>query len=290
MNGSTDVTFSPGQLYRRRELHEKFGGQRQGGISTPAKAPCIFLITGDSGKQYGYSDEWTEDGVFLYTGEGQHGDMRFVGGNRAICEHLTNDKTLELFEQDKKDKRFLRYLGEMEYTKHSYREAPDTDGKQRKAIVFHLRPVGTLSPDSAVVTAALAGEGPVSQRGGACGFGSVETNRRVEIAAIEFVKRRYEQDGWTVRSVEAEKVGYDLHCDRGPEHVHVEVKGTQGDNVCFIITAAEVRNAMIDRKHLTCVVTTALAATPKMFTLTRDDFDKKIQLDPIAFRAQLLAE
>jgi hypothetical protein len=49
MSGSTNVVFSPGQVYRRRDLHETFGGQRQGGISTPAKAPFIFLITGDSG-------------------------------------------------------------------------------------------------------------------------------------------------------------------------------------------------------------------------------------------------
>jgi hypothetical protein len=43
MNESTQIVFSPGRMYRRRELHEKFGGQRQGGISTPAKAPFIFL-------------------------------------------------------------------------------------------------------------------------------------------------------------------------------------------------------------------------------------------------------
>jgi len=290
MNGSTEITFSPGQMYRRRELHEKFGGQRQGGISTPAKAPFILLITGESGKQHGYSDEWTNDGTFLYTGEGQRGEMRFVGGNRAIRDHRKDGKALQVFEQDKKDKRFLRYLGEMEYAHHTYREAPDTDGKQRKAIVFHLRPVGTLSPDSAVVAAALSGEIPVSVRGKGGGFGSVETNRRVEKAAVEFVRHRYEQDGWSVHSVEAEKVGYDLCCDRGEEQVHVEVKGTQADDVCFIITAAEVRNAMIDRRHVTCVVTAALTATPKMFTYVKDDFSKKIQLDPIAFRAQALPE
>jgi hypothetical protein len=216
MNVSMDVVFTPGQVYRRRDLHAKVGGQRQGGISTPANAPFIFLITGDSGKQHGYSDDWTDDGIFLYTDEGQRGDMRFVAGNRAIRDHLKDGKTLQVFEQQKKDKRFLRYLSEMEYAQHTYREALDTDGKQRKAIVFHLRPVGTLAPDSAVVAAALSGEGPASKRGGG-GFGSVETNRRVEEAAIEFVTRRYEEDGWTVRSVEAQKVGYDLRCDKGNE-------------------------------------------------------------------------
>jgi Domain of unknown function (DUF3883) len=290
MNGSDDAVFVPGQTYRRRELHEKFGGQRQGGISTPAKAPFILLITGESGKQHGYSDEWTNDGTFLYTGEGQRGDMKFVGGNRAIRDHRENGKALQVFEQDKKDKRFLRYLGEMEYVQHTYRGASDKEGKQRKAIVFHLRPVGTLSPDSAVVAAALSGEVPISDRGKGGGFGSVETNRRVEKAAIEFVKRRYEQDGWSVQSVEAEKVGYDLRCARGDEQAHLEVKGTQGDDVCFIITAAELRNAMIDRRHLTCVVTAALTAAPKMFTYTKDDLSKNLQLDPIAFRAQALSE
>jgi hypothetical protein len=36
MNENKHVVFSPGQVYRRRELHKEFGGQGQGGISTPA--------------------------------------------------------------------------------------------------------------------------------------------------------------------------------------------------------------------------------------------------------------
>ena len=107
-------------------------------------------------------------------------------------------------------------------------EAPDTDGKQRKAIIFYLRPVGTLSQDSAVVAAALAGGGISLGRATGSGFGSVGTNRRVEKAAIEFVRCQHEQDGWTVRSVEAEKVGYDLRCDREGVQVRVEVNGTPG--------------------------------------------------------------
>jgi hypothetical protein len=284
----TPVRFSPGHLYRRTEVHKQFGGQRQGGISTPAKAPFVMLITGDSGKQHGYADEWTDDGVFLYTGEGQHGDMKFIKGNRAILDHANNGKALHVFEQDKKDKRFLRYLGEMEYVGHEYREALDTGGKERKAIVFQLRPVGAISPDSAVVEAALAGEVQANERQGGGGFGSVETNRRVEKAAIDFVRTRYEQDGWVVTSVEVEKLGYDLRCEKESLRQHVEVKGTQGEELCFIITAAEARNAMIDRLHVTCLVTLALAADPKLFTYSRDEFKSKIQLEPIAFRARVL--
>jgi hypothetical protein len=42
-------------------------------------------------------------------------------------------------------------------------------------------------------------EVPVSYRGKGGGFGSVETNPRVAKAAVEFVRMRYEQDGWLVR-------------------------------------------------------------------------------------------
>jgi hypothetical protein len=56
----------------------------------------------------------------------------------------------------------------------------------------------------------LAEELPTSGGRKGSGFGSVETNRTVEKAAIDFVRRQYVQDDWTIRSVEAEKVGCDL--------------------------------------------------------------------------------
>lgn len=65
--------FVQGQMYRRRDIHAGFGGQQQGGISTPRKFPLVLLFTGDSGEQYGYSDGWSAEGIFLYTGEGQRG-------------------------------------------------------------------------------------------------------------------------------------------------------------------------------------------------------------------------
>jgi 5-methylcytosine-specific restriction enzyme A len=64
--------FEVGEVYNRRsDIHGPFGGQQQGGISTPSGWPFVFLFTGESGKQYGYEDGWDDNGVFLYTGEGQ---------------------------------------------------------------------------------------------------------------------------------------------------------------------------------------------------------------------------
>jgi hypothetical protein len=91
--------FEVGRIYnRRRDIHARFGGQQQGGISTPARFPVIFAFTGDTGMRHGYADGWTEDGVFRYFGEGQEGDMRLAAGNRAIAEHAAAGKDLLVFQ------------------------------------------------------------------------------------------------------------------------------------------------------------------------------------------------
>ena len=76
--------FVRGEEYRRKQLHKKYGGQQEGGISTPKGQPFIF--TGESGKRHGYDDPW-EDGVLNYYGAGQIGDMQMLRGNRAIRDH-----------------------------------------------------------------------------------------------------------------------------------------------------------------------------------------------------------
>ncbi len=81
-----------GTIYKRTDIQNFFGGQRQGGISTPSKRNLILIFSGESGHSYGYQDGWTEDGYFLYTGEGQVGNMDFVRGNRAIRDHGTDGK------------------------------------------------------------------------------------------------------------------------------------------------------------------------------------------------------
>lgn len=57
------LSFVPGQLYhRRKDIHGKYKGQERGGMITPASVNAIFLVTGDSGRQHGYQDTWSEDG------------------------------------------------------------------------------------------------------------------------------------------------------------------------------------------------------------------------------------
>ena len=136
------MKFEQGERYIRREIHEQFGGQQQGGISTPANHPIILLFTGEQGEEYGYRDGWTDANTFLYTGEGQQGDMEFLRGNRAIRDHIKNWKELHLFKYV--DRGIVEYIGQMILEDYEYRDAPDVNGNMRKVIVFHLSPIDTL--------------------------------------------------------------------------------------------------------------------------------------------------
>jgi 5-methylcytosine-specific restriction enzyme A len=141
------IPYEVGQTYSRREdIHGKFGGQQQGGISTP-NGPFVFLFTGEIGEQYGYEDGWS-DGAFLYVGEGQRGDMEFVRGNKAIRDHSINGKELLLFEALKRQGSY-RYAGKFSCAGWHLRDARDADGARRRVIVFELVPLEAGEGDEA---------------------------------------------------------------------------------------------------------------------------------------------
>jgi len=128
--------FEVGKEYHRRtDLHEKYGGQRQGGISTPQNYPFIFIFTSDSGEQHGYKDEFI-DGLFWYTGEGQVGDMEMIKGNKAILNHVETGKKIHVFEYTRKA--FVRYVGAAECLGYKEQIRPDREGNERKVFVFQL--------------------------------------------------------------------------------------------------------------------------------------------------------
>lgn len=131
--------FEVGQKYHRWELHDKFGGQRYTGISTPADRALIFLFTGESGENYGYEDEFRGGGTFLYTGEGVEGDMTMDGGNEAIREHRQHNEELHLFE-DTDYPWIVTYVGQYEYVGHDWLTLEDRRGDDRDAIRFRLEP------------------------------------------------------------------------------------------------------------------------------------------------------
>src|SRR5215213_2670488 len=93
------IDLRPGSTVKRTQLHDRYGGRRQGGISPSRQSDNVFAITAPSGEQYGYIyDGRGNDGYFHYTGEGQVGDQQMTQGNRAIRDHEAEGRDLQLFE------------------------------------------------------------------------------------------------------------------------------------------------------------------------------------------------
>lgn len=134
------------KIYKRRAIHDKYGGNRQSGICPSKDFPFIFIFYGSSGEQHGYHDGWDNENMFTYTGHGQKGDMEFVSGNLAIREHKANNKRLLVFESLTKG--FVKFVGEVELYNVDFFETPDTYGTMRTAIKFFLKRVGYIIPES----------------------------------------------------------------------------------------------------------------------------------------------
>lgn len=119
------------------------------------------------------------------------------------------------------------------------------------------------------------------------GFGNPEENKEVEKAAIAIVKKKYKFDGWTVRSVERDKCGFDLECHKGEITENVEVKGVSGTERSFFITAGEVEQAKINSKFVLIVVTSALSSSPVMTCYSGTEFFRSFELKVVQYRAAL---
>lgn len=147
-------TISPGETLVREDIHCRFGGNPQAGISRSRSTTNVFVYSdpekaGDNGYDF---DGWdgAED-VFYYTGEGKLGDQKMGHGNSAIADHTADGYTLRLFlaigNKPGSQTRIQRYLGEFAVDRerpYEIRTAPGTDGVLRKVFVFRLRPVGSV--------------------------------------------------------------------------------------------------------------------------------------------------
>ena len=107
--------------------------------------------------------------------------------------------------------------------------------------------------------------------------------KKVEKAAVRFVEKKYERNGWSVRSVELEKVGYDLHCTKDDQVECVEVKGTSGATEQFVITANEFEKAKSDPRFVLFVVTNALNK-PKGHQYSGPELIDLFKITPLQYR------
>jgi hypothetical protein len=134
----SQFNLKPGDVIQRKDLHRRFGGIVQGGISPSVRTNSIFLFTDrNAAAQLGYYDNW-QDGVFNYTGTGQTGDQRLTGLNRSILKHREMGRRLHVFSGSRGA---VTYVGEFQVESHYMDTSNDARGKQRRVVVFRLRPL-----------------------------------------------------------------------------------------------------------------------------------------------------
>jgi hypothetical protein len=117
-----------------------YGGNRQAGISVSANYPFIFIFSLLSGHQHGYKDQWENENIFSYTGEGQIGDMQFVRGNLYLRDHLKLGKRIFLFTEAQRS--FMKFEAELVLVDFDFYVGKDREGGDRTAIKFFFKRAG----------------------------------------------------------------------------------------------------------------------------------------------------
>lgn len=147
------------------------------------------------------------------------------------------------------------------YPSH-HTDKPDVTAFIRKLTKYiDATPGGVLGAD----------EEQTGRRGGKKGRTSTPDhahNAMVEEAAVNAVWDRYESDGYTLKSVETECLGWDLEATKGRQSIRLEVKGTSGSAIYFELTPNEyARLKEHGSSYRVCVVCEALT-NPRIFDLT----------------------
>jgi hypothetical protein len=95
-------------------------------------------------------------------------------------------------------------------------------------------------------------------RGGGQGFLVSQAVRKViEEYAVTWAISYYRAQGWTVEDVGSSQP-YDLHCTRGTDELHVEVKGTTGLGETVILTRNEVLHVLEWRPNVDLFIVTEI--------------------------------
>ena len=126
-----------GEIYKRKELHDHFGGNRRSGISAPAQSKVVFLINSSGGDENGYEDGWMQDKKnYLYSGEGRYGDQKLTRGNLQIFEHVQRGKRVYLFEETTDT--YIKLIGEFYFIDYIESQGLDLTGQNRLIYKFIL--------------------------------------------------------------------------------------------------------------------------------------------------------
>jgi len=122
--------LQPGEAVARSDVHDRYGGVRQGGISPSSTSPNVLLFTDDAAnRQHGYlRDHWDSTDLFLYCGEGQVGHQTLIRYNGSVLHHRADGKALRLFQGVRGTVRYVAELCVDPDEPFQWRWGPGRDG------------------------------------------------------------------------------------------------------------------------------------------------------------------
>lgn len=129
------VELSIGKTYKRSDIHDFFGGNRQYGISMAKDGRRIFIFSNHSGESHGYQDGW-EGQFYHYTASGQSGDQDIESKrhNGLVLHHSENNAQINLFIGSTSS--YYEYVANLILVDYAYFETHDKDSKNRLAVRF----------------------------------------------------------------------------------------------------------------------------------------------------------
>ena len=130
--------LSLGAIYRRADLHTRFGGSRFCGIVPSKQEPVVLLFHTQEPAQQFYRDGFDSDGVYWYSAEGSSGDMTWTPSNRAVRDQAELGLDLFFFERVQRKDGLWRFAQTFYYFSYKQEQRPDKVGNARSAIVFGL--------------------------------------------------------------------------------------------------------------------------------------------------------
>ncbi len=144
-NAAPDMTGNPiipriGEAFTEKQLYERFKVKNSGGIRPSIKNKVVILISSPSDQSWGrkYNDRVdVKNGVVEYDGEGD-GDQEMARGNKSIIRYA-RDGDFKLLYFEKREPNRLVYRYTLEYVSHYMDTRPNSEGQNRRAIVFKLR-------------------------------------------------------------------------------------------------------------------------------------------------------
>lgn len=125
-----------GDILSRAQLMSLFKISGQSGIMKTNTLNCLVLTTSEDNGVY--EDGVIENGLIMYTGEGQIGDQTITKNNKSIYNSKENQTPMYLFSKDKK-RRYI-FEGEVQLYDKPYQEKEkDINGNDRLVWKFPLQ-------------------------------------------------------------------------------------------------------------------------------------------------------